>query len=89
MKISEAPTRAGAFARSKARSAQHAFTSKAAFKTWIEAPASALDSHGRASHSDKDARWSNEDLDPTPPAKRTWAFSNYVSFYFALSFGNW
>lgn len=89
MKISEAPARAGAFARTKARSAQHAFTSKAAFKAWIEAPSSTLDVHGRASHSDGDARWSNEDLDPTPPSKRTWAFSNYVSFYWALSFGNW
>ncbi|KAH8881722.1 allantoin [Thozetella sp. PMI_491] len=33
--------------------------------------------------------WSNEDLDPTPPEKRTWTWVNYVTFYWGLSFGNW
>lgn len=90
MRITEAPGRAGAFARSKAQSARHALTSRAAFQAWIEAPASTLDAHGREVRGDADSsRWSNEDLDPTPPAKRTWRWSNYVSFYWALSFGNW
>lgn len=89
MRISEAPSRAGDFVRTKVASAQHAFTSWPAFKTWIEAPSSTLDAHGRQNASDDDSRWSNEDLDPTPPAKRTWRWQNYVSFYWALSFGNW
>lgn len=89
MRVSEAPARAGAFARAKVQSARHAFTSKQAFRTWIEAPTSSMDAHGREAHSPSDSRWSNEDLDPTPPAKRTWKWTNYVSFYWALSFGNW
>ncbi|KAF3764179.1 hypothetical protein M406DRAFT_330529 [Cryphonectria parasitica EP155] len=89
MRISEAPTRARTFVRTKATSARHAFTSGAAFRAWIEAPSSTLDLHGRQVHSESDSRWSNEDLDPTPPAKRTWRWQNFVSFYWALSFGNW
>ncbi|KUI59673.1 Allantoin permease [Cytospora mali] len=88
MRVTEAPARATAFARQKAQSARHAFTSWPAFRAWIEAPPSLLDAHGREVHS-SDSRWSNEDLDPTPPAKRTWKWTNYVSFYWALSFGNW
>lgn len=89
MRVSEAPGRARAFARTKVQSARHAFTSWPAFRTWIEAPSSTLDAHGREVHSDSDSRWSNEDLDPTPPLKRTWKWTNYVCFYWALSFGNW
>lgn len=93
MRISEVPSRAGVFARTKAQSARHALTSRAAFRAWIEAPSSALDAHGRSAPphgaSASASRWSNEDLDPTPPAKRTWRWQNYVSFYWALSFGNW
>jgi len=33
--------------------------------------------------------WSNEDLDPTPPHKRTWRWYNFVTFYLGVSFGNW
>ncbi|ROV99851.1 hypothetical protein VSDG_03116 [Cytospora chrysosperma] len=89
MRVTEAPARASAFARQKAQSARHAFTSWPAFRAWIEAPRSAMDAHGREAHSPNDSRWSNEDLDPTPPSKRTWRWTNYVSFYWALSFGNW
>lgn len=89
MRISEAPSRASAFVRSKAQSARCAFTSKAAFQSWIEAPSSALDAHGRETASETAGRWANEDLEPTPPSKRTWRWTNYVCFYWALSFGNW
>lgn len=86
MGISETPARAKSFVGTKVRSAREAFTSWPAFKAWIEAPPTSLDAHGLAN---PDSRWSNEDLDPTPPRKRTWGWPNYVSFYWALSFGNW
>ncbi|KAH8651423.1 allantoin [Xylariales sp. PMI_506] len=67
---------------------RHALTSPAAFNEWIQAPATELDAHGHP-YRRPGSRWSNEDLDPTPPAKRTWSWVNYVTFYVALSFGNW
>lgn len=86
MGITEAPAAAKALVSTKVRAAREAFTSWPAFVAWIEAPSSALDAHGLANPS---SRWSNEDLDPTPPRKRTWKALNFVSFYWALSFGNW
>ena len=81
---------AGEFCRTKAINARLAFTSWDAFKAWIEAPKTQLDAHGRPIDAKRgDFRWSNEDLDPTPPAKRTWTWVNYVIFYWGLSFGNW
>jgi NCS1 family nucleobase:cation symporter-1 len=74
--------------RGKARNFKHAVTSWDAFKAYIEAPVTELDEHGRTLLRDE-SRWSNEDLDPTPPAKRTWTWVNYVTFYWGLSFGNW
>lgn len=38
-----------------------------------------LDAHGHPSR--PAVTWSNEDLDPTPPSKRTWKWHNYMSFY--------
>ncbi|KAI6085446.1 uracil permease-like protein [Hypoxylon rubiginosum] len=38
---------------------------------------------------DADPLWMNEDLEPTPPEKRTWDAKTYVLFYFGLAFGNW
>ncbi|XXG94974.1 hypothetical protein Hte_001234 [Hypoxylon texense] len=38
---------------------------------------------------DADPLWVNEDLEPTPPEKRTWGTKTYVLFYFGLAFGNW
>jgi len=73
-------------ASEKADSFKHAFTSFAAFKAWIQTHDSALDEHG---HPGSNVTWSNEDLDPTPPEKRTWRWYNYVTFYLGLSFGNW
>ncbi|KAF2863383.1 putative allantoin permease [Piedraia hortae CBS 480.64] len=35
------------------------------------------------------AKWRNEDLEPTPPERRTWQWWNYAIFYWGLSFGNW
>ncbi|KUJ19173.1 uracil permease-like protein [Mollisia scopiformis] len=65
-----------------------AFRSREGFKYFIETRDTALDQHR-----DPDAKhgqtWSNEDLDPTPPEKRTWRWWNYVTFYTGLSFGNW
>jgi len=77
---------AKAQALEKKANAVHAFTSWQAFKKWIQVPDTALDHH---SHENSGPTWSNEDLDPTPPEKRTWRWYNYVVFYFALSFGNW
>lgn len=70
----------------KKANARTAFTSWQAFKSWIEVQDTALDQHG---HPKGGIQWSNEDLDPTPPRKRTWRWWNYVIFYWALSFGNW
>lgn len=75
--------------RAKLASAQYAFSSWPAFKAWIEAPSTQFDAHGNPLESARDSRWSNEDLDPTPPAKRTWNWANYVAFYWGVSFGNW
>ncbi|KAK5110262.1 hypothetical protein LTR62_006115 [Meristemomyces frigidus] len=69
----------------KANNAKHAFSSWQAFLNWIQVPDTALDQHGHK----QAATWSNEDLDPTPPEKRTWRWWNYVIFYWGLSFGNW
>ena len=70
----------------KTTNMKHAFSSWQAFKDWIQVPDTALDQHG---HKQEGRTWSNEDLDPTPPEKRTWRWWNYVIFYWGLSFGNW
>ncbi len=72
----------------KARAAafKNAFQGRENFKNFIQTHDTALDKHG---HLDQSQRWSNEDLDPTPPEKRTWRWWNYVTFYAGLSFGNW
>jgi hypothetical protein len=49
---------------------KNAFRSREGFKFFIETGDSALDQHG---HPGSNATWSNEDLDPTPPEKRTWS----------------
>lgn len=33
--------------------------------------------------------WSNQDMDPTPPEKRTWAWHNYLLYFVATGFNNW
>lgn len=65
---------------------KHAFSSWEAFKEFAEVETTELEQH---SHPGRDSRWSNEDLDPTPPAKRTWTWINFVNFFVGLSFGNW
>jgi NCS1 family nucleobase:cation symporter-1 len=57
------------------------------FKHWVRVQDTALDQHGSVRNGGP--QWSNEDLDPTPPEKRTWRWYNYIVFYWALSFGNW
>ena len=74
--------------RAKISNLQYAVTSWESFKTYLEAPKTELDEHGVIVHRDTTG-WSNEDLDPTPPEKRTWTWVNYVTFYWGLSFGNW
>jgi len=79
-------TNVQATVRSKLSTLQNAFRSREGFKSFIETRDTALDKHG---HPDSRQTWSNEDLDPTPPEKRTWRWWNFVTFYVGLSFGNW
>ena len=74
----------------KIYNARRAFTSWQGFKDWVKVPDTALDQHGQVAdtHGHR-IQWSNEDLDPTPPEKRTWRWWNFVIFYWGLSFGNW
>ncbi|RDW80003.1 uracil permease-like protein [Coleophoma cylindrospora] len=69
----------------KATNFRNAFRSGADFQKWIQTKDTALDAHSKNGR----VQWSNEDLDPTPPAKRTWRWQNFVSFYMGISFGNW
>jgi NCS1 family nucleobase:cation symporter-1 len=52
----------------KATTFKNAFRSREGFKFFIETHDTALDKHG---HPGTKQSWSNEDLDPTPPEKRT------------------
>ncbi|TEY44942.1 hypothetical protein BOTCAL_0340g00090 [Botryotinia calthae] len=63
---------------------KNAFTSRQNFMDYVTVQDTALDRHSGSSKV-----WSNEDLDPTPPEKRTWRWWNFVTFYLGLSFGNW
>ncbi|KAJ5646240.1 allantoin [Penicillium lividum] len=38
---------------------------------------------------DADPKWMNQDLEPTPPEKRTWDTWTYILLYLGISFGNW
>ncbi|KAG4414802.1 hypothetical protein IFR04_012074 [Cadophora malorum] len=69
---------------SKATNVKNALRSREGFNSFIKTTDTALDRHSGASQT-----WSNEDLDPTPPEKRTWRWWNFVTFYMGLSFGNW
>lgn len=70
----------------KATTFKNAFRSRQGFKNFIQTHDTTLDQHG---HPGTTQTWSNEDLDPTPPEKRTWRWWNFVTFYLGLSFGNW
>ena len=59
----------------KVHNARNATTSWQAFKEWVQVPDTAIDQHG---HKREGPTWSNVDLDPTPPEKRTWKWYNYV-----------
>ncbi|KAH8671952.1 uracil permease-like protein [Tricladium varicosporioides] len=72
----------------KATAFKDAFRSRDGFRNFIQTHDTALDRHGHPD-SGSGSRWSNEDLDPTPPEKRTWKWWNFVTFYMGLSFGNW
>ncbi|OAL39131.1 hypothetical protein AYO20_01449 [Fonsecaea nubica] len=56
--------------------------SKENFKQYLRTPGSSADPTGSYS-------WINDDLLPTPPEARTWAWWNYFFFYFSLSMDNW
>ena len=71
----------------KVYNAKKGVSSWQGFKDWVRVQDTALDQHGSVHLGGP--QWSNEDLDPTPPEKRTWRWYNYVVFYWALSFGNW
>lgn len=70
--------------RRKAYATKRAFGSWSAFKAAVQVPDTALDGH-----CSNERTWTNEDLDPTPPSRRTWQWWNFVIFYWGLSFGNW
>jgi NCS1 family nucleobase:cation symporter-1 len=53
---------------------KNAFRSREGFKYFIETGDTALDKHGNPGSKGK---WSNEDLDPTPPGKLFDIFPNY------------
>jgi nucleobase:cation symporter-1, NCS1 family len=57
----------------KRRNATQAFKSWDEFKKWVMVPDTALDEH---SHTKGGITWSNIDLDPTPPERRTWRWWN-------------
>lgn len=61
----------------KKESIRYAISSWGAFKESVKVHDTALDQH---SHREDGPTWSNEDLDPTPPEKRTWSWYNYVIF---------
>lgn len=60
---------AKASAMEKKKNAVNAFKSWDNFKQWVLVPDTALDRH---SNGETGQTWSNVDLDPTPPEKRTW-----------------
>lgn len=70
------PSAAKATIVHKGRNARAAFKSWDAFKQWIVVEDTALDQHGNEGSS---LTWSNVDLDPTPPERRTWAWWNCES----------
>lgn len=76
MRLSRGEIRAQA--NEKLYNAKRGVSSWQGFKDWVQVPDTALDQHGQ---SKPGMRWSNEDLDPTPPEKRTWRWWNYVIFY--------
>jgi len=71
--LSDRPTMtfqtAKASAMDKKKNAVNAFKSWDNFKQWVLVPDTALDRH---SNGETGQTWSNVDLDPTPPEKRTW-----------------
>lgn len=73
-------------AAEKVEAVRNGFTSRRAFINLITVSETALDEHG---HPDSSKTWSNEDLDPTPPEKRTWRWWNFVTFYLGIAMGNW
>ena len=72
-------------AQEKKYNARKGISSWSNFVEWIQVPEH-VDQHGQRSSG---PTWSNEDLNPTPPEKRTWRWWNFVIFYWGLSFGNW
>ncbi|KAE9582353.1 hypothetical protein CGMCC3_g1675 [Colletotrichum fructicola] len=58
------------------------FQSRAAFREWAKAP-EAPDGQARIG----DSRWSNKDLEPTPPHQRTWTWYNLPLYWFSNMFG--
>lgn len=72
--------------QNKIQKARQTFSSWKSFQDRIQVGNTVLDEYGQKTTGPV---WSNEDLDPTPPEKRTWQWWNFVVFYCGLSFGNW
>jgi NCS1 family nucleobase:cation symporter-1 len=72
--------------QNKMQKARQTFSSWKSFQDRIQVGNTVLDEYGQKTTGPV---WSNEDLDPTPPEKRTWRWWNFVVFYCGLSFGNW
>jgi nucleobase:cation symporter-1, NCS1 family len=41
---------------------------------------------GQQEESGQFGRWSNKDLDPSPPAQRTWSALSFFAFQFSIAF---
>jgi nucleobase:cation symporter-1, NCS1 family len=58
------------------------FRSAEAFKEFVKAPKN-IDGHVAIG----DPKWSNKDLEPTPPEQRTWQWYNLPLYWFSNMFG--
>jgi NCS1 family nucleobase:cation symporter-1 len=66
----------------KLATAKHALTSRRAFLDTIR-----IDKSGRdESESRQFGKWSNKDLDPSPPEQRTWTSWSFFAFQFSIAF---
>jgi NCS1 family nucleobase:cation symporter-1 len=62
--------------------AKHALSSPRALLDTIRIDKSG----GDVSESGQFGKWSNKDLDPSPPEQRTWTFWSFFAFQFSIAF---
>lgn len=72
--------------RHDAREFRHAFSSWQAFVKYLETNPDASGNPDAARN-----KWSNEDLDVSPPSHRTWGWYDYAAFWWSYGFapGSW